>query len=78
MFIDVAHEQYKLWEIKGATLRQITERMKIPVLVVRHTSDCKLFNVSLLRLDGTEIGHKIMNEPEYIRLILSLGKVAFP
>lgn len=71
LFINVAQENYPLWPLKKDFYMAIKARMSIPVYVVRHTSDCKLFAVSQIMPDGQETKQVIYNENEYKQFIES-------
>lgn len=73
LFIKMAQEEYPLWDTKRNLLKTIAQNMRIPVFIVRHTSDCKLFSVSRLRIDGQEVPQKTMSEAEYKSFLISLG-----
>lgn len=73
LFIRNAQHEYPLWEAKTALLREIGQRMGIPVFIVRHTSDCKLFSVSRLTSSGEETEAAVLDEDEYKDLLLRLG-----
>lgn len=73
LFIRNAQQEYPLWDTKRHLLIAIAVYMNIPVYIVRHTSDCKLFSVARLTIKGQESLHQIMDEDEYKYFLINLG-----
>lgn len=71
LFIHNSQREYPLWDAKKALYLYIKRRLGIPVFIVRHTSDCKLFSVARLT-EGGETEAKIMTEHEYKDLLVRL------
>ena len=71
LFIKTAQQEYPLWPTKKALLRVINERMDIPVFVVRHTSDCKLFALSRITQGGEETPQVVLGEQEYKNFLIA-------
>jgi len=72
LFIKIAQQEYPLWETKQALLSAINQRMDIPVFVVRHTSDCKLFALSRITQSGAETPQRVLDEQEYKNFLINL------
>ncbi|GAI34031.1 unnamed protein product [marine sediment metagenome] len=72
LFIYNSQREYPLWQAKIALYLHIKQKMGIPVFIVRHTPDCKLFSVARLTDSGGETEAKIMEEDEYKDLLVGL------
>lgn len=72
LFIKNAQDLYPLWETKASLLQAIKDKMNIPVFIVRHTSDCKLFSVARLSDSNGESLAKVMSEEEYTYFLENL------
>lgn len=72
LFIKIAQQEYPLWETKQALLSAINQRMGIPVFVVRHTSDCKLFALSRITQSGAETPQTVLDEQGYKNFLINL------
>lgn len=73
LFIRNAQREYSLWDAKIALYKYIKQKLGVPVFIVRHTSDCKLFSVARLTDGGGETEAKVMSEDEYKELLLNLS-----
>lgn len=72
LFIHNAQREYPLWDAKIALYTYLTQKLGVPVFIVRHTSDCKLFSVARLTDGGGETEAKVMSEDEYKDFIIGL------
>jgi len=73
LFIHNAQMEYPLWDAKIALYGYLKQKLTIPVFIVRHTPDCKLFSVARLTESGRETEAKVMSEDEYKDLLLHLN-----
>ena len=72
MFIHNAQREYPLWPAKLALYTYLRQKLAIPVFIVRHTPDCKLFSVARLE-SGGETEATVMTEDEYKEFLVGLS-----
>jgi len=77
MFIDEAQKIYPIfsqedWKTKALVLKEIHKKMNLPVLIVRHTSDCKRFALSYVTPSGDETEQQVMTEEAFQHVLVSL------
>lgn len=73
MFIPDAQREYPLFPAKVALYTYLKRKLGIPVFIVRHTSDCKLFSVAELTESGGETEAWVMSVVEYRDFLVHLS-----